>query len=46
LAGELDAVDAGRQLEQLMPTGACDGYWFGASGMEQSTAHAAELVAH
>jgi collagenase-like PrtC family protease len=46
LAGELDALDAGRQLEQLMPTGACDGYWFGASGMEQCSARAEELAAH
>jgi collagenase-like PrtC family protease len=45
LTGELDALDASRQLERLMPTGACDGYWFGVSGMEQSLAPAAELAA-
>jgi collagenase-like PrtC family protease len=46
LTGELDALDAGRQLERLMPSGACDGYWFGTSGMEQRSARAEELAAH
>ncbi|ESQ09077.1 MAG TPA: U32 family peptidase [Chromatiaceae bacterium] len=31
--GELDPNAASDALEQLMPTGACNGYWHGAAGM-------------
>lgn len=38
LIGELDALEAGVRLEELMPTGSCNGYWHGAAGMERQPA--------
>jgi collagenase-like PrtC family protease len=33
LTGVLEPAEAGQQLDALMPTGPCDGYWHGAAGM-------------
>lgn len=35
IIGALDLTEASTALERLMPTGACDGYWYGGAGMEQ-----------
>ncbi len=35
LIGEMDAVEATARLEELMPTGGCNGYWHGGAGMDQ-----------
>ena len=34
LAGAKHAADAARDLEDLMPIGPCNGYWFGGAGMQ------------
>jgi collagenase-like PrtC family protease len=33
LTGKQDFDDAAKILETLMPTGPCDGYWYGEAGM-------------
>jgi len=33
LEGRKDVAEGAAELERLMPVGACDGYWFGASGL-------------
>jgi collagenase-like PrtC family protease len=33
LTGQQDFDDASKKLEMLMPTGPCDGYWYGEAGM-------------
>jgi len=35
LTGEMDRAEAMADLERLMPTGSCNGYWHGAAGMER-----------
>jgi collagenase-like PrtC family protease len=35
LADDMDAAGAVAELERLMPTGGCNGYWHGTAGMEQ-----------
>lgn len=38
--GELTPAVAGEKVNALTPTGACDGYWYGAAGMDQVAATA------
>jgi hypothetical protein len=33
LTGKQDFDDAAKILETLMPSGPCDGYWYGEAGM-------------
>ncbi|MCP3665139.1 MAG: U32 family peptidase [Gammaproteobacteria bacterium] len=44
MAGELDSATGSAQLEKLMPTGSCDGYWYGDAGMAQRVQAAAEQM--
>ncbi|KAA6185176.1 U32 family peptidase [Thiohalocapsa marina] len=45
LSGAQDPSDASAQLERLMPTGACDGYWYGGAGMDLHAPAAASVTA-
>jgi collagenase-like PrtC family protease len=36
LSGQLDVEQATQKLEALMPTGPCNGYWYGDAGMQQT----------
>ncbi len=45
LQHELDPEEGRAQLERIMPTGPCDGYWHGEAGMKAVTAAAREMVA-
>jgi collagenase-like PrtC family protease len=38
LNADLPVADAQAELEKLMPTGPCDGYWYGNPGMESQSA--------
>lgn len=37
LSGELDPQEGSAELESLMPTGGCDGYWHGEAGMASTS---------
>ena len=37
LDGDLNPEEGNRLLTPLMPSGACNGYWYGGAGMEQGT---------
>lgn len=45
LDGELELQQGERLLEELVPVGSCNGYWFGEAGMEQRAAAAARAMA-
>ncbi|MCP4995385.1 MAG: U32 family peptidase [Gammaproteobacteria bacterium] len=44
MSGALDSATGRAQLEKLMPTGSCDGYWYGDAGMAQRVQAAAEQM--
>jgi len=41
LKGECSAADAQHRINKLIPTDACDGYWYGKPGMDLTTGDAA-----
>jgi len=41
IQGNCSAVDAQHNITKLIPTDACDGYWYGKPGMDQTTEDAA-----
>jgi collagenase-like PrtC family protease len=41
IQGNCSAVDAQHNINKLIPTDACDGYWYGKPGMDQTTENAA-----
>jgi collagenase-like PrtC family protease len=45
LTGEQDPQVAAAELEPIIPTGSCDGYWHGSPGMEARARAAAEEMA-
>jgi collagenase-like PrtC family protease len=43
LDGDLNPEEGTRLLTPLMPSGACNGYWYGGAGMEQGTVASEQL---